>query len=132
MGRGKRVRSVKGKPQAVAHDNGCSEAVKRNVDKARITNFFLPVDVAPTRSLRRGRPNKKQKPGRPQNFFEEKIMVKDKARLVAACKAREEERTAILKRSNKQKRISFSTNKVAWELLNACINTWDAKSCDAK
>jgi hypothetical protein len=59
-------------------------------------------------------------------------MAKDRARLEAACKAREEERTAILERSKKQKRISFSTNKVAWDLLNACINTWDAKSCDEK
>ena len=132
MGRGKRVRSTKGKPQALVHDNDCSKAVKTNMDKGRITNFFVPVDVAPTRSLRRGRPNKKQKPGRPQNSFEENIMAKDRARLEAACKAREEERTAILERSKKQKRISFSTNKVAWDLLNACINTWDAKSCDEK
>ena len=132
MGMGKRVRSTKGKPQAVVHDNDCSKAVKTNMDKGRITNFFVPVDVAPTRSLRRGRPKKKQKPGRPQNSLEENIMAKDRARLEAACKAREEERTAILKRSKKQKRISFSTNKVAWDLLNACINTWDAKSCDEK
>ena len=115
MGREKRVRSTKGKPQAVVHDNDCSKAVKTNMDKGRITNFFVPVDVAPTRSLRRGRPKKKQKPGRPQNSFEENIMAKDRARLEAACKAREEERTAILERSKKQKRISFSTNKVAWD-----------------